>query len=269
MTIERNLTNNMDKRIITLTSDFGDTFAQSQLETVIHGINPNIRFIVASNEVTPFSIIEGAFIISKFYPLTPKGSIHIGVIDPGVGSERKGIIIKTENYWFVGPDNGIFYPATIQDGIEETFLIDYEKLGGFSITFHGRDVFAKVAAYISLGKPLEDFAYSEKKFQIQKFHFQKHQVVHIDPYGDIKLSSQPNGFTLGDKLQIKLSNKKSIIATYCKTFSDVDPGEFLTYYGSHQTLEIACNLHSAKKLLGVAVGDIVQIEKVLDREKLI
>lgn len=254
----------MNKKVITLTSDFGDTFAQAQLEVVIHSINPYAKFIIASNEVTPFSFIEGAFILSKFYELTPKGSIHIAVIDPGVGSERKGIIIKTKNHWFVGPDNGTLSVAAKNDGIEKVFIIDYKKFGNHTMTFHGRDVFAKTAAYLSIGRPIAEFSHESKNFSIQQLQFKKHQVVHIDPYGDIKLSSPPNGFKLGDRLQITLPNKKNILATYCTTFSDVAPNEFLLYDGSHQTLEIASNLNSAKKLLNLSVGDVVFVEKVLD-----
>lgn len=249
------------KKIITLTSDFGDTFAKSQLEVVIHAINPHAKFIVASNEITPFSIVEGAFILLKFYSFTPKGSIHMTVVDPGVGSERKGIIIKTQNHWFVGPDNGVLYPAAVQDGIEKVFIIDYEKLGNFAITFHGRDVFAKVAAYLSIKKPLKEYTYQDKNFKPQTFHFQENQIVHIDPYGNIKLSPEPSDFQPGEKLDITLPSKKKIQAVFCRTFSDVQPGEFLLYGGSHQTLELANNLNNAGKLLQLRVGDIIQIEK--------
>lgn len=246
------------KPVISLISDFGDKFAETQIELVIHGINPEIKFVVGERWITPFSIIEGAFILSKLYPFTPTGSVHIAVVDPGVGSDRKGLIIKTKNYWFIGPDNGLLYQAAAQDGIEAAYTVDESKVGSLSNTFHGRDIFAKVAAYISAGRPLKEFA---KKYPVKKIiqlHFQKNQVVNIDPYGNIKLGNGPNGYKPGDTLTIK-HKRKTITAPFVKTFADVKPGEFLIYHGSHQTLEIAVNLEPAAKELGVKVGDILQI----------
>jgi len=251
----------MHNPVITLTSDFGDRFAESQLELVINSLNPSIKFIVAENNIHPFSINEGAFIISKFYSFAPLGSIHIGVVDPGVGSTRKGIIIKSGNYWFIGPDNGLLYPAANQDRIKEVYVIDESKLGSLSNTFHGRDIFAKVAAFISLRRPLLEYAIPHPISSVKTLIFIDNQVVHIDPYGNIKLYAQPNGFILGETIMVK-KNEKQIYATYCKTFADVHPGEYLLYNGSHQTLELAINTGSAADQLGIKIEDVLQIQKL-------
>jgi S-adenosylmethionine hydrolase len=250
----------MNNSIITLTSDFGDKFAESQIQLVIDGINPDAKFIVGHNAITPFSIVEGAFIISKFYSFSKPGSIHIGVIDPGVGTNRRGLIIKTKNYWFIGPDNGLLFPAASLDKIETVYSINENKIGSLSNTFHGRDVFAKVAAYLSLSKPLHLFATEIGKKTIKKLFFEKNQAVHIDPYGNVKLSSLPNDLAIGDILTIENRGKK-INARYCATFADVKPGQWLLYTGSHQTLELAINLGSAAKTLGIMIEDMLSITR--------
>lgn len=251
----------MKSKLITLTCDFGDTFACAQLEAVIDSINPQAKFLLASNQITPFSIIEGAFTLEKFYPLTPEGSIHIGVVDPGVGSARRGIIIKTKNYYFIGPDNGLLYPASQMDGIKEVYMINESTLGNLSNTFHGRDVFAKVAALISKGQKLSTLGSQIDSNEIVKLDFKKDQVVHIDPYGNIKLSTPLNGHKKGDQLKVKIK-KKTVSIPFVKTFADVKPGQFLVYHGSHQTLEIAQNLGSANAKLRLVPGDVVEISSV-------
>lgn len=250
----------MNKPIITLTSDFGDKFAESQIELVIDGINPHAKFIVGHNAITPFSIIEGAFVISKFYPFSKAETIHIGVVDPGVGTNRRGVIIRTKNYWFIGPDNGLLFPAANLDAIEAVYRIDEDTIGSLSNTFHGRDIFAKVAAYISLKKPIGLYAHAIEINSLKKLFFKENQVVHIDPYGNVKLNAQPNTLTIGDTVFVTNRGKK-IVARYCKTFADVKPGEWLLYQGSHQTLELAINLGSASDTLNVAIEDVLSITK--------
>lgn len=247
----------MKKPIISLTSDFGEPFALAQVEAVIHTLNPHSKFIVASNNITSFSILEGAFVLQKFLPFTPKGSVHIGVVDPGVGSERRGIVIQTKNYWFVGPDNGLLYPAASTDGIVAAYQINEGKFKScFSNTFHGRDIFAKVAAYLSLGKKVTSFAQEIEKETLKNYSFPADHIAHIDTYGNIKLTTPSTQLKYGQTIKLRTA-KKSAKLFYAKTFADVRPGNFLLYKGSHDTLEIAINLGSAAKTLGVSVGDKV------------
>jgi S-adenosylmethionine hydrolase len=250
----------MKNPIITLTCDFGDQFATGQIESVIYGINPEVKFILASKEVTPYSIVEGAFIIQKFTPFTPQNSIHIGVIDPGVGSDRIGIIIKTSKHWFIGPNNGLFTPAAEQGGIEKVYKIDEDKIGTLSNTFHGRDIFAKVAAFISIDKPLEEYATEIAIDRLISLKYSSNQIVHIDPYGNIKLNNNA-GYAAGDKLELKIY-EKSYIIPFVKTFAEVPIGAPLAYKGSHDTLEIAVNQFNAAEYFGLKIEQKIQIQKV-------
>jgi S-adenosylmethionine hydrolase len=248
------------KPIISLTSDFGEPFAQAQVETVIYSLNPDIKFVSVTERVTPFSILEGAFIVSKFFKFAPKGSVHIAVIDPGVGSDRRGVMIQTKNYWFIGPDNGVLYPAAVAGGIEHAYVIK-EKFFNTTLlnTFHGRDIFAKAAAYISLRKDINEFGIEIPPSTLIPYSFPHSTVAHVDPYGNVKLTNVTNGFKKGDSLKVTIEKDEYEIP-FCTTFADVQPGELLAYHGSHETLELAVNLNSAAKKLGIQVGDIVSIQ---------
>ncbi len=245
--------------VITLISDFGDRFALAQVELAVHAINYQVKFMLVSNEVTPFSVLEGAFLLAKSYKFSPRNSIHMAVVDPGVGSERKGLIIRTQDYWFVGPDNGLLYPAAEDNGIEEVFVIDQEELNLKKLnTFHGRDVFAPAAARLSLGESPLNFAQLIDEASIYLYNFEPNQVAHIDSYGNIKLTSLPERLQVGDQLSIDLVTGR-IIIPYCRTFADVPQGALLAYQGSHGTLELARNLGSAAQVLQVLVGQKLAI----------
>lgn len=154
-------------KLITITTDFKDGFATSQLKAVIAALGFAGQ-IIENHDVTPFSIIEGAYGIWQLAKFCPLGSVHVGVVDPGVGSSRVGIIIQTQNHWFVGPDNGLLYPAATADKIVSVWRINENYFGQVSHTFHGRDVFIKSAVLLAQGKFPEDFGCT-KITKIEKF----------------------------------------------------------------------------------------------------
>jgi S-adenosylmethionine hydrolase len=142
--------------IITLTTDFGlaDTFV-AQMKGVILSINADAKIVDITHQIRPFSITDAARAISVAYPYFPKGTIHIGVTDPGVGSERRGLLICAGGHYFVGPDNGIF--SLVVKKAPDFRALSLRPLEDYplSSTFHGRDLFAPVAAMLSLGKSPE------------------------------------------------------------------------------------------------------------------
>lgn len=253
----------LPSNVITLTADFGDRFAQAQVELAVFAINPRARFVSLTNEVKPFCILEGAFLLAKSYRFSPRGSIHIGVVDPGVGSNRRGLLIGTENYWFIGPDNGLLYPAAVDDGVKEVFALDEEKLNSRGLnTFHGRDVFAPAAARLSLGEQPLNFALPIDPETIVPYCFEPHQVAHIDPYGNVKLTSLPPDLKPGDGVSIRFATNREVVVSYRRTFADVAEGELVAYTGSHGTLELAINRGFAAKALPVDIGEILQVERL-------
>jgi S-adenosylmethionine hydrolase len=147
--------------IITLTTDFGtkDPFV-GQMKGVILGINPDAEIIDITHDISPQNITEGAIVAGLSYEYFPPHTIHIVVVDPGVGSGRRALIVRTEKHLFVGPDNGIFSMIYIREkGSFDVTHITSERffMKKQSATFHGRDIFAPVAAWLSTGVPVEKF----------------------------------------------------------------------------------------------------------------
>lgn len=246
------------KNVITITTDLGDNFAAAQLQAVITSMGYKGK-IIENHDVTHFSITEGAFQIMALCKFCPKNSIHVGIVDPGVGSDRRGIIIRTNNYWFVGPDNGLLYPAAEQDGIQTVCCLQETKISDYvSNTFHGRDVFVKAAVYLSQKITPEAFQSQDISIShLQKLSFQNGQVLHIDHYGNIKIY-WPKQIVVGEKLIVK--NKKfHLEVPIVKTFSDVPPQSPLALLGSHLTLELAVNLVDAARLFDIHINDVLTI----------
>ncbi len=251
----------MKTKIITFITDFGDEFALSQLQAVALSINPKVKLITISNQITPYSINEGAFVISQAKQFFPSGTIFVGVVDPGVGTNREGIIIQTSQYTFIGPNNGLFYEA-VKDCQFKVFKIIEKKVNkSHSTTFHGRDVFAKLAAFLSTNKKIADFAEQIDQERLIKLTLKPNQILHIDDYGNLKVNNFCDNFKLGDQLTIK-THDQSIKVPFVQTFGQVKPGELLAYKGSHNTLEIAKNLDSINQVLNLKVGDIISIERL-------
>ena len=144
----------MRKPVITLLTDFGtkDHYVAS-MKGVILSINPRCLPIDITHQVSPHDILEGAFILANAYSFFPRGTIHLAVVDPGVGGLRKPVLLVTQNYYFVGPDNGLFTMITQKESVKQIIELDTQKyhLSKVSTTFHGRDLFAPVAAHLSLG----------------------------------------------------------------------------------------------------------------------
>jgi len=180
--------------VIVLLTDFGtkDGFVGA-VKGVILSINSSVQIVDLSHEVDSFNILEGALLLKAHYSYFPKGSIFIGVVDPGVGSERRGIIVKTENYYFVGPDNGLFDLVLEEDRNFNVYEIKNEKftLPKRNNTFHGRDVFAPVAAHLSKGVKPEEMGPKinyTKKLNFPKVKREKYslegEIIYFDKFGN-------------------------------------------------------------------------------------
>ncbi|HEX7627299.1 MAG TPA: SAM-dependent chlorinase/fluorinase, partial [Candidatus Methanoperedens sp.] len=148
--------------VITLLSDFGDVYPAS-MKGVILGIDPGANIVDITHSIPRHDIRAGAFILMTCAKYFPSGTIHIAVVDPGVGTKRRAIAIQTishdgEIHYFIGPDNGLLIPAAKSIGIIEVYEISNTNLFGknISCTFHGRDIFAPVGAHISKGSRIED-----------------------------------------------------------------------------------------------------------------
>lgn len=245
----------MKHNTLAITTDFGDSFATAQLHAVIDSFGFNGK-VIENHSTAPFAIHSGAFEILTLCKFTKPNTVFLGVIDPGVGSERAGIIIKTKNYWFVGPDNGLLYPAAKHDGIEEVWKINENFFPNVTKTFHGRDVFIKSALYLAMGKNPNEFGSTlMNKTDIVKLKFREGQVLHVDAYGNLKVFTRET-INVGSKISV-CTKDDSIEIPIVNVFDDVRVGEPLAYRGSSNTLELAINQGSFAKKYNIHNEDIL------------
>ncbi|MFX0006109.1 MAG: S-adenosyl-l-methionine hydroxide adenosyltransferase family protein [Promethearchaeota archaeon] len=271
-----------NQKIICLLTDFGlkGQHYVASMKGVMLKINPNIRIVNITHNITPFSIIEASYILKLTYMLFPEGSIFIIVVDPGVGSSREILAIKTKsNHYFIGPNNGIF-SGTIANNIEECIEIqnDYFFNKPISNTFHGRDIMAPVAAHLISGVPLNKFGPQFDQNLIKKFPFKynidfKNKIVqcviqYIDTFGNIT-TNIPIANNKIQNSEITLNEGKGIIVEigekiyeghFTINFSSVPVGSILFLIGSTGFLEISMNQGNASKELGLNTGDIIKIK---------
>lgn len=248
----------LSEKTIALLTDFGlsDNFV-GVMKGVILAVNPRVHLVDISHAVNPQDIVEGALLLKSSYAYFPKGSIFLVVIDPGVGSRRKPAIIKTHNYVFVGPDNGVLSIAAQEDRIQEVRCIENEKyfMRPVSNTFHGRDIFAPTAAYLSKGVKHSQFGKvlkSMKKINIQKPTITKHRVggkvIYIDRFGNL-ITNISKGilerFTQYRKCTAQIENVR--IPSMVDSYQAVKYGKPLAIVGSFGFLEISVNGGSAEK----------------------
>lgn len=257
-------------KIITLTTDFGQAGSYAgAVKGVLLGINPKIKIVEITHEISPFNILEGALLLNSFYQFFPRGTIHLVVVDPGVGGKRKGILVRTDNYFFVGPDNGVLSFIYEQEKVREMINLTNSEyfLGKPSSTFHARDIFAPVSAYLSLGVKLGEFGSPTQgcyKFKLPDPVYRKDylmgEIIYIDRFGNLITSISSDLIQERKRVQISIKNKK--INHLSQYYEEEKEGKLLALIGSSNFLEIAVNQGNAQKLLKAKTGDKVEIEKI-------
>lgn len=250
---------------ITLTTDFGlkDNYVGS-LHGAILAINPNTTISDISHLIPSFDIVEGAYMIGSTYFLYPKGTIHVGVVDPGVGSERLPILLVTKDYFFVGPDNGLFSMVALKERIKAIYHLENTKYfrSEVSDTFHGRDIFSPVAAHLSRGVPPKIFGPRVKSFKrLKTFDLAigkkkiSGRIISIDKFGNAVTNiSQKDFKAVIKKSSFSLSVRTKKFTKIHRTYSEVKKGQPLLLFDSCRFLEIASNQGSAAKKLHLKVG---------------
>ena len=258
--------------MITLTSDFGlkDSYV-AEMKGVILTLNPNAKIIDVTHGVEKFDIRMGAFMLASVVPYFPKGTVHLAVVDPGVGTERHAILVQTKQGFFVGPDNGVLMLAAENQGIKKVYELSNPKfvLPKVSATFHGRDIFAPVAAYLDMGvKPAEFGPEVAIRIMPEFARIKKGdvyltgEILHIDGYGNIITNiSQKEIMAQAKAVNIRLRNI-SLNIDFGITYAQTKPGEAIALIGSHGFLEIALNRASAAEKFHSAVGEKIEVTSV-------
>ena len=266
---------NQPPRIITLTTDFGirDTYV-GIMKGVILGINPDVQIVDLTHAIPPQDIHEAAFTIHAAHRYFPNGTIHTIVVDPGVGTDRQAIICEIDGIFFVCPDNGVltYLLQNISNKAERAMNAvaiqnpDY-FLPEVSNTFHGRDIFAPVAAHLSLGVPLTNIGPPMQ--DLVEFPILTPQVSGRTITGHIvKIDRFGNGITnisestLSDdaaSYEIRVGNTR--LKQINRAYAASEVGEPLAIIGSYGLLEIAINGGNAEISLGLKWGDTVEVQR--------
>lgn len=249
--------------IITLTTDFGsdDPFA-GIMKGVILTVNPDARIVDITHGVPPQNILAGAMALQSSCSYFPRGTIHLAVVDPGVGSSRRPLLAVSDHHAFVGPDNGLLSPLIQSQKGVRVFHLTEEAffLKPVSQTFHGRDIFAPVAAWLSRGKAPESFGKTIEDWIW--LHWPGPQrsskglmgtVLRIDHFGNLitNISLQDLSGRGAPRDAIEILIGKHTIHRVCRSYAEAKGGEPFAIMGSAGLLEISVKQASAAALLGV------------------
>ena len=264
--------------IITLITDFGHTDAYiAMMKGVILSINKDAVVVDITNHINTGSIFQAGRILKETYSYFPEGTVHVAVVDPGVGSHRKLMAFETENHFFVGPDNGLFWPILETAENPMTAELTEEKyfLKQISRTFHGREVFAPVAAHISmgveinqLGQPLTDPVTISMPRPYVSDNTLFGEVIRIDNFGNIITNISDKDlieFIRGATAVVRIGNLK--IEGLSRIYTDADEGELIAVLNSSDLLEIAVNLGRASEYIGIEPNEIIgTVVRVIKKE---
>lgn len=261
-------------RLITLTTDFGtrDPFV-GVMKGVILSINPQARIVDLTHEIEPQGVEQAAFLLYyTSFRFFPPDTVHLVVVDPGVGGGRRALAARGGRSYFVAPDNGILSFVAAKEGFLEVVQLTNPDfwLAPVSDTFHGRDVFAPVAAHLSLGVELSRLGRPLKEPLLFPAIWPRWEgtrlvgrVMHIDRFGN--LVTDIPGQALGSgECRIHLAGK-----AFCRlgrTYSEVAKGELLGYIGSFGFLEVAVRERNAARALGIGLGAPVVVERAAAAE---
>ncbi|MDD5194455.1 MAG: SAM-dependent chlorinase/fluorinase [Candidatus Omnitrophica bacterium] len=258
--------------LIALLTDFGlqDNYA-GVLKAVIANINPEAGFVDISHAVRKHDIVQAAFLLKYSFNYFPKNTIFLCIVDPGVGSNRKGIVIETKNYFFVCPNNGIASLAAKDDGIKKITLLENNEyfLKNISNTFHARDIFAPVAAHISQGVVTRDFGKNISHIEEISLprpcihpNYIEGQIIYSDAFGNLITNislEEFKRFCGTKKFSAYLKRKK--INKLHTSYAQAKDNEPFLIEGSFSLLEVALKNASAKDFFGAGEYEPLRIKK--------
>ena len=260
----------MANRLITFTTDFGlsDHFVGT-MKGVVASIAPQARVIDISHDIAPYNVTEAAFVIAEAWPYFPKGTIHVVVVDPGVGSSRRPILAEASGQFLVAPDNGVL-SLVFDAAPHKVRVISNPKFmrREVSRTFHGRDVFAPAAAHLARGAKAEAFGklihdyvrtWSAKPSPKGKDSW-RGAILKVDRFGNLITNFAAREFAGIHTRPFAMSAGAKRIQRLALTYAETEVGDLFVIVGSSGYLEIAANQASAASLLGCGAGATVELD---------
>ena len=259
---------NVSSGIISLTTDFGlaDHYV-GVMKGVIASINPDLRVIDVCHEIPAYSVAEGAFVIAQSCRYFPAGTVHVVVVDPGVGTSRRSIVVKSGGHYFLAPDNGVL-SQVFEEGPFQARVIDVDRhaLQPMSRTFHGRDVFAPVAARLAGGQPVEEIGEPAgncvqlastipQETAPGKWHG---RILRVDQFGNIVTSFREELLPPTNAGFLLLTGKLEV-SSRAEAYDEAETAKAFARAGSSGYIEVSVARQSAAKLAGVKAGDSVEL----------
>ena len=265
--------------IITLLTDFGlsDVYV-GVLKGAIAQVNPQLTIIDLTHQIPPQNIAAGRFCLMSAYPYFPTGTVHIAVVDPGVGSSRRGVAVECANCVLVGPDNGLFSGVLSQENAIAAVELtnpEYWRTPQPSSTFHGRDIFATVGAHLASGVPLEKLGRAIDPDTLVRSHLPTctltadgvdGYIQYIDYFGNL-ITNIPGTLVAGKSWSVAIAGAKAdneshrdFTISSGKSYSSAEQGNLIALVGSHGWLEIAIYGGNAQAFLGIDWNAKVQVK---------
>ena len=246
--------------VLTLTTDFGtrDHYVGA-MKGAVMSVAPQVQVFDISHEIPSFDVAEGAFAIAQSYPYYPDGTVHVVVVDPGVGSDRRAVAVAAEGHWFVAPDNGVLSQVLEAAGRFEAREVDLRHgLARMSTTFHGRDLFAPAGARLAAGLPFEEIG----PMAADLVHMDAAaasdgcgRVLHVDRFGNLVTSFRASDLPEGASLAL---GDRTVTAR-ARAYASMPAGRLFLIVGSSGYVEVSMNRGSAADAAGVRAGEAVTL----------
>ncbi len=259
--------------IVTLTTDFGSSdWYAGVLKGILLSINPQCRPVDLTHAIAPQDIAAGSFYLAQACPFFPAGTVHVGIVDPGVGSNRRALLVVTNQHCFIGPDNGLF-TGVIQTASSYACVALTDTtyfLNPISTTFHGRDIFAPVAAHITrgivplqMGRMIDDFVMLDiPATDTGPDGCLTGIIVHMDHFGNLITNIAAHSVTnMSRHGEIEIACGSTIIGKLYHAYAQAAAGELFGIIGSSGTLEIAAANASARQALNARCGQPVTVRQ--------
>jgi S-adenosylmethionine hydrolase len=258
------------RRIVTLLTDFGsrDHYVAA-MKGVLLAVNPALTLVDISHEVTPHNVREAGFLLAGAFNVFPADTIHLAVVDPGVGGERRALAAAGARHLFVGPDNGLFDRAFALEPPRVVVSLENPEYRRPQInaTFHGRDIFAPAAGHLSLGVPVEKLGPvvsvqvgSGSPPRLGREDRVAGEIIHVDRFGNLIADIEvPYEEGLDSGLEVSVGGRRVLVGP--RTYGEAPPGEPFAMRGSSGHLEVAVREGSALEVLGQGVGTLVCVHR--------
>jgi hypothetical protein len=272
---------------VSLLSDFGLRDASAGImRAVVAGICPSAVVVDLAHDIDKFAVRDGALLLWNAVPYLPIGA-HVAVVDPGVGTSRKGIAIATlRGDFLIGPDNGLLMPAAARlGGITRAHLLEnpHFSLPEVSSTFHGRDVFAPAAAHLASGVAIEDLGRAVDPRRLLGLEWPRpeiypgrlrSQAIYVDTFGNVKLSALAEdleaalpGLRFGERLHVRVGEgaaARDLAAAWARTFGEVPEGALLLTADSYGRASLAVHRGSAAAAYGLTLDALIDVARLAD-----